>query len=230
MWNPKKSFKRVEIVLLEGRKNVQKTNWYIVFYAYSNHNIIEMPYMSVDNIKWYFHILSTYHIKWTINRNAPGTTKSSDPTDQRRRNTIKPGIWNMRHIDIKKRKTSFLWVFLGRTRVFLHKIKAPRFLNGYNTNFVQSFAVNLISVNKIQILSRQQINWMTICASTPSPYALRSMKLHFSLSENCVHQNELKHMARRVRLNLLDSFVKKHPRVNIECVFSILFIVIINIS
>ena len=38
-------------------------------------------------------MIHTHQIKWTVKRNAPGTTKSSEPTDHRRRNTIKPGIW-----------------------------------------------------------------------------------------------------------------------------------------
>lgn len=41
-------------------------------------------------------ILITYHTKWMTNRNTPGTTRSSDPTDHLRLNTTNPGIWNRR--------------------------------------------------------------------------------------------------------------------------------------
>lgn len=43
--------------------------------------------------KKHLSVIHTHQIKWTVKRNAPGTTKSSEPTDHRRRNTIKPGIW-----------------------------------------------------------------------------------------------------------------------------------------
>lgn len=36
--------------------------------------------------------IETYHIRCIVNRNSPGTTRSSDPTDHRRRNTTIPGI------------------------------------------------------------------------------------------------------------------------------------------
>lgn len=36
--------------------------------------------------------IQTYHIRCIVNRNSPGTTRSSDPTDHRRRNTTIPGI------------------------------------------------------------------------------------------------------------------------------------------
>lgn len=34
----------------------------------------------------------THHTRWIVNRNSPGTTKSSDPTDQRRLKIMTPGI------------------------------------------------------------------------------------------------------------------------------------------
>jgi hypothetical protein len=40
-----------------------------------------------------FITVCTYHTKCMMNRNTPGTTRSSEPTDHRRRNTTRPGIW-----------------------------------------------------------------------------------------------------------------------------------------
>lgn len=38
-------------------------------------------------------MIFTYHTRCIVNRNSPGTTKSSDPTDHRRLKIITPGIF-----------------------------------------------------------------------------------------------------------------------------------------
>lgn len=42
---------------------------------------------------WFrFELDATHHTRWMKNKNRPGTTKSSEPTDQRRLKMITPGI------------------------------------------------------------------------------------------------------------------------------------------
>jgi hypothetical protein len=48
-----------------------------------------------------------YHTKCIVNRNNPGTTKSSEPTDQRRRKIITPGILKWKRKQKKELKISW---------------------------------------------------------------------------------------------------------------------------